>query len=148
MTSGADSKYPTMSLQKLCALNLPAHKDCTLFLWSTVPLLPDALSLMSAWGFHYKTTVFWHKIMSLGMGFWFRGQVEMLLLGIKGSIKAFRIQKANIITAKALRHSEKPEEFRRLIEMTGLIPRLEMFARHKAPGWDSHGNEIKNGVTI
>lgn len=86
--------------------------------------------------------------MSLGMGFWFRGQVEMLLLGIKGNVKAFRIQKPNFIQAKALRHSEKPEEFRRLIEMTGLKPRLEMFARRKAKGWAVHGNEIENGVMI
>ncbi len=148
MTSGADSKYPTMSLDELKALKLPAGPDCALFLWSTVPMLPDALTLMSAWGFKYKTTLFWRKIMALGMGFWFRGQVEMILLGIKGNVRAFRIQKANFIQAKSLRHSEKPEEFRRLVEMTGLKPRLEMFARRRTKGWDCHGNEIKDGVVI
>jgi len=57
--------------------------------------------------------------MSLGMGFWFRGQVEVCLLGIRGKIKPFRLQTPNFIQTKALRHSEKPIEIRRLIEATG-----------------------------
>ena len=142
MKSGSSAKYPTMTINELCSLDIPADKDCALFLWATVPLLPEALFLMDHWGFKYKTTLFWRKIMSLGMGFWFRGQVEMLLLGIKGKIKAFRIQKPNIIQSKVGRHSEKPEEFRELIEMTGLNPKIELFARQKTPGWDSLGYDI------
>src|SRR3990170_4383255 len=79
MSSGSESQYPTMSLQELSALPVPliADKDSVCFLWASVALLPDSLSLLSAWGSQYKTSIFWRKIMSLGMGYWFRGQVEM-----------------------------------------------------------------------
>ena len=99
MESSAVQKYPVISLERLKTfpINELADKDCILWLWATVPLLPEALELMKTWGFKYKTAIFWRKIMSLGMGFWFRGQVEMLLLGIKGKIKAFRCQKANFL---------------------------------------------------
>jgi site-specific DNA-methyltransferase (adenine-specific) len=82
------------------------------------------------------------------MGFWFRGQVELCLLGIKGGIKPFRLQKPNIIQTKALRHSEKPEEIRKLIEETNLTPRIELFARRKVEKWDSWGNEVESDITL
>jgi len=71
---------------------------------------------MKTWGFKYKTAIFWRKIMSLGMGFWFRGQVEMLLLGIKGKVKAFRCQKVNFLQTRVKAHSEKPIEIYEWIE--------------------------------
>lgn len=144
MKSGSAVKYPTMSIEEIKALPVGdiSESDCALFLWATVPLLPEALEVMKAWGFKYKTSLFWRKIMSLGMGFWYRGQVEMLLLGIRGKVRAFRIQKANIIQTKTRRHSQKPDEFRALIEATDLSPRIELFARERIFGWDSWGNEI------
>ena len=152
MNSGADSNYPTMALDDIC--NLPVagicHKDAVLFLWVTVPMLQEGLEVMKSWGFAYKTMITWRKIMSLGMGYWFRGQTEHLLLGIKGKVKAFRCQRANFIQAKALRHSEKPEEFRQLIEAAtvGLNPKIELFARWRVKGWAAYGNEIKNDVEL
>jgi len=144
MNSGAASKYPVMTLKEL--VDLPVRKiadpESVLFLWATVPLLQEGLVLLNMWGYEYKTAVFWRKIMSLGLGFWFRGQVELCILGIRGDIKPFRLQRANFIQAKALRHSEKPEEMRQLIEATGLEPRIELFARKEAPGWDCWGNEV------
>ena len=86
--------------------------------------------------------------MSLGMGFWFRGQIEYCLLGVKGKIKPFRLQKSNFIQSKALRHSEKPEEMRQLIEATGLTPRIELFARKKVDGWDCWGNEVESDIIL
>ena len=86
--------------------------------------------------------------MSLGMGFWYRGQVELCLVGIRGKVKAFRIQKANFIQSKALRHSEKPEEMRQLIEATGLEPKIELFARQKVEGWDCWGNEVESDIEL
>jgi N6-adenosine-specific RNA methylase IME4 len=76
------------------------------------------------------------------MGFWFRGQVEMCLLGVRGKVKAFRIQKPNFIQSKVRKHSQKPDEVRELIDMTGLSPKLELFARERAPGWDAMGFDI------
>lgn len=84
--------------------------------------------------------------MSLGMGFWLRGQCELCLIGIRGDIKPFRLQRANFIQTKALKHSQKPAEMRELIEETGLWPRIELFARQKVEGWDCWGNEVKSDI--
>lgn len=40
-------------------------------------------------------------------------------------------------------HSKKPEEARRRIEqLMGDVPRIELFARRETPGWDVWGNEV------
>jgi N6-adenosine-specific RNA methylase IME4 len=150
MISGAETKYPTMSITKICDMQVPHAKDSCLFLWATVPLLPEAFQVMEAWGFKYKTMLTWRKIMSLGMGYWYRGQCEHLLFGMKGKVKAFRIQESNFIQTKALRHSEKPEEFRQLIERSTIhMPnKLELFARKQSPGWDVFGNEVENSIQL
>lgn len=139
-----DWHYPKMSTTDICALPIGnlADKNCALFLWATVPMIEDAFRVMEAWGFKYKTMLFWRKIMSWGMGFWYRGQVEILLLGVRGNIKAFRIQKANFVETKVREHSRKPDEFYELIEMIGLEPKIELFARYKREGWDAWGNEV------
>ena len=144
MSSGSADQYSTLSLQELSLLpvSLVADKNSVCFLWSPIALLPDSLSLLSAWGYHYKTALFWRKIMSLGMGYWFRGQVEMCLLGIRGKVKAFRIQKPNFVQSKVRNHSQKPDEVRELIDLTGLSSKLELFAREQTPGWDAVGYDI------
>lgn len=150
MKSGAESKYPTMTVSEISALKIPADKNSVLFLWATVPLLPEAFTVMKAWGFKYKTMITWRKMNSLGMGFWWRGQTEHLLFGVKGNVKAFRIQEANVIQAKVERHSQKPQAFRELIERatTHMPDKLEMFSRARIPGWDHWGNEVENDVDI
>jgi len=90
----------------------------------------------------YKTTLYWYKIKSWGLGFWFRGEVEPCLFGIKGKIKAFRCQKSNFFQSKARKHSQKPEEFYQLIEPVCLEPKIELFASEKRKGWDALGFEI------
>jgi len=149
MQSGAAAKYSTLTVEELCQLpvKLVADRNSVLFLWVTVPLLPEGLRVMEAWGYKYKTTLFWRKKMSLGMGFWFRGQVECLLFGIRGKVRAFRCQEPNFIQSQALKHSEKPEEFRELIERATSNsieqPRkLELFGRQPREGWDVIGNDI------
>ena len=84
------------------------------------------------------------------MGFWWRGQCEHLLFGVKGKIKAFRMQEANFIQTKVGKHSEKPDEIRQLIERAtvSLNPKLELFARKKYNNWDSWGNEISNDINL
>ena len=84
--------------------------------------------------------------MSLGMGYWFRGQVEVCLIGIKGNIKAFRSQKPNVIQTKVREHSRKPDEMYGIIEELELEPRIELFARYRREGWDCWGNEISNTI--
>ncbi len=150
MKSGALAKYPTMTVKEICELPVMdiADKNSVLFLWATVPLLPEALEVMKAWGYKYKTMLTWRKIMSLGMGFWFRGQTEHLLLGVRGKVKAFRIQKPNFVQSKVGPHSQKPIEFRSLIDMTGLSPKIELFARKKTEGWDVWGNEVESDIIL
>lgn len=149
MKSGAEQKYKTMSLDEICSLPIEkiTDKNSVLFLWVTCPMQEEGMKVMKAWGYKYKTKIYWRKIMSLGMGYWFRGQVEELWLGVKGKVKAFRLQKPNFIQTKVLKHSQKPEEFRKVIEMVSLSSRIELFARQKTEGWDCIGNDI-NGKDI
>jgi N6-adenosine-specific RNA methylase IME4 len=146
--SAANAKYDVMDINDIC--NLPiqeiSSRNCCLFLWATTPLLPEAFEVMDSWGFKYKTAIYWRKIMSLGMGYWFRGQVEVCLFGIKGTVPAFRCQKPNFIQSRVGDHSRKPKEFRGLItqlaEQHNLNPKIELFSREKIEGWDCWGNEI------
>lgn len=144
MKSGSAAKYPTMSLDEL--KRLPVHKiaarDSILFLWATTPLLDETFEIMKGWGFSFKTAIYWYKIKSWGLGFWFRGEVELCLLGIRGKIKAFRCQESNFIQSKARKHSQKPEEFYQLIEPVCLEPKIELFASERRKGWDALGFEI------
>lgn len=144
MISSAESKYKTLSIDELCKLPIQkiSDKDSVLFLWTTTPLLPEGLKVMESWGFKYKTSIYWRKIMSLGMGFWFRGQVELCLMGIKGNVKAFRIQKENFIQSQVRLHSKKPDEMYNLLELTKLEPKIELFTRQRWMDWDHWGNEL------
>lgn len=153
--SGAAQKYTVMSVGDICRLPVLdiAEKNSVLFLWATVPMLPEAIDVMRVWGFQYKTKITWHKTGRLGLGYWFRGEIEELLFGVRGKVKAFRSSLPNFIETRVLSHSEKPEEFRRLIETATARTienprRIELFARKRVPGWDAWGNEIKSDITL
>lgn len=163
MDSGAEAKYLTMSNSDI--MNMPVkditEKNSVLFLWATVPLMPEAFATLEAWGFKYKTMLTWRKVMSLGMGYWFRGQCEHLLLGVKGNVKPFRMQKANFYESKTGEHSQKPHHFRNMIAEAVTVsfeePRkLELFARSRGgffpdyeyEGWDVYGNEVNNSIKL
>lgn len=150
--------YPTLSVEELCALPVPALSapDCLLFLWATMPKLPEALTVMAAWGFQHKTTAFvWVKqnpggegIYS-GLGHYTNGNAELCLLGRRG--KFVRVCKSvkQIVLAPRGRHSAKPPEVRdRIVQLCGDLPRVELFAREKAEGWDSWGNEVECDVQL
>jgi site-specific DNA-methyltransferase (adenine-specific) len=146
LVSGAASKYPTMPLEQIKALPVKeiTSKQCVLFLWVTVPLLPEGLEVLNAWGFNYKTMITWRKSHFKGLGYWYRGVTEHLLVGVKGDVKAFNSQKNNHIGIAPTVHSRKPHIFRQLIEQSCLLgPRIELFARVKVPGWDVWGNDEK-----
>lgn len=148
MKSGSAAKYPTMPTKEICAMPIRdiADKDSVLFLWITTPLLPDGFEVMKAWGYKYKTMLTWHKTGRLGLGFWFRGHTEHLLFGVKGKVKAFRLSEENFHETAVLKHSEKPEYFRGLIERaTAKIDnprRIELFARTRVEGWTAWGLEV------
>ena len=146
---GACNHYPTMTLSEIKALPIPAAKDCVLFLWATVPMLPQALEVMTAWGFAYKSGFVWIKDRR-GTGYWSRNRHELLLIGTRGNIPcpAPGEQFDSVIEASRGRHSEKPAIVREMIaQMFPNLPKLEMFARGRAvPGWDVWGNEAENGA--
>jgi len=172
----ADDKYSTMTLQQLCEtpVNKLADKHCILFMWAVVPMMPEAMKVLEAWGFKYKTMLTWRKIMSQGLGYWFRGQCEHLLVATKGSPKAFRQQVCNyyeseydlladdqVIQQKVGKHSQKPHRFRELISTAVKVSfehpvKLEMFARsrdgffpdYEYDGWDVYGNEVNNSIKL
>jgi N6-adenosine-specific RNA methylase IME4 len=140
----AEEHYPTMPLDEIKALPIPAAKDCVLFLWATVPLLPEAIKVLEAWGFTYKSKITWVKD-KWGVGYWVRSQCEDLLIGVRGNIPspAPGDQLPAKIDAPRLGHSEKPNIFAEHIErLFPNVPKLEMFARKARPGWAVHGNEI------
>jgi N6-adenosine-specific RNA methylase IME4 len=147
MKSASNQHYPVMTDSDLVSLKIfdIADEDAVLFLWVTNPMLEKGLGLMDIWGFEYKTMITWVKTNCLGMGAWFRGNTEHILVGMKGDVKAFKCQSKNYIEHPVQRHSEKPEIFRKLIEKaTKNMPSptyLELFGRKKVEGWKVLGLE-------
>ena len=150
MDRAADNHYPTSSVEDIC--NRPvadiAADDCVLFLWATVPMLPDALRGMDAWDFQYKSHCIWAKD-RVGTGYWFRNQHELLLVGTRGNVPApaMGTQIESLVDAAVGRHSEKPVEFYELIERYfPNLPKIELNARAERPGWDAWGYEAPSGA--
>lgn len=149
---GAHFKYPTQDKDWIKNLPVPSITDhnAALFLWVTMPLLDEGIEVLKAWGFAYKTVAFtWVKRNKIadswfwGMGNWTRANPELCLLGIKGNIKRESRAVHSVIDARLDRHSKKPDVVRdRIEQLLGDLPRIELFAREQAPGWDSWGNEV------
>jgi N6-adenosine-specific RNA methylase IME4 len=140
--SAAADQYPTMPLADICALKVPATKDAVLFLWATSPLLPEALQVVTAWGFTYKGSMVWDK--GSGTGNWVLNAHELLLIAVRGDMPcpAPANRPVSVIRAPTSRHSEKPEAFAEAIErMFPGLPKVEMFARRVREGWATWGNE-------
>jgi len=154
----AENHYPTMSIEQLCALDVEKITDenCALFLWSTFPFLPEALRLIKAWGFTYKTIAFvWlkqnrkNKDWFFGLGFWTRGNAEICLLATKGKPKRKSAKVSQLIISPIDKHSKKPDIVReKIVELMGDLPRIELFARQTTPGWEVFGNEVKSSITL
>ena len=154
----AEKHYPTMSIDELCALPVPelAAKDCALFLWATFPQLPEALRLIRAWGFRYLTVAFvWLKrnrkspSWFYGMGYWTRSNAEICLLATKGKPKRQSAGVHQFLISPIEQHSKKPDAAReKIVALMGDLPRIELFARQKTPGWDIWGNELPNSIEM
>ena len=145
-----ENQYQTMSIDEICSINIPANDNCVLYLWATAPKLLEALKVINAWGFQYKTQAIWDKEI-IGMGYWFRGQHEILIVATKGKFsppeQSLRI--SSIIKEKRTKHSKKPLYVRDMIDKW--FPntnKLEMFARTTGIGWDVWGNEVENSIKL
>jgi N6-adenosine-specific RNA methylase IME4 len=141
----AADHYPTMATVDICALPVRdlATADAVLLLWTTNPHLPDALQVIEAWNFEYKTNIAWMKDKA-GLGFIVRGQHELLLIATRGNFPAPlpAARPPSVLIASRREHSRKPDEAYALIErMYPGLPKVELFARQARPGWDVWGNE-------
>ena len=138
--SRAASYYPTMPVDEIRKLNIPAlaDQDCILWLWTTNLHMADALDLVRHWGFRQKTILTWVKD-RMGVGEWLRGQTEHCILAVRGRPVKTLTNQTTILHAPRGRHSEKPEEFFRLVESLCPGSKLELFARKKREGWVTHG---------
>lgn len=145
-----------MTLDEIKALPVQeiAAEDSVIFLWATFPMLNEALTVMEAWGFKYKTVGFtWvkrtkkGKPWNWGMGNWTRSNAEVCLLGVRGKPKRVSAGVHSVLDDPIGRHSEKPDTARqRIVKLLGDVPRIELFAREKAPGWDVWGNEVQSDI--
>lgn len=154
----AESHYPTMSLDEICALpvqNVTAE-NCVLFLWAVWPSIFDAQKVIESWGFKYKTKA-WTWVKSnknnmgfhFGMGYYTRANDEPCLLAVKGNMPVARHDISALIYSPVREHSQKPEDQYRKIET--LYPNkryLELFARSRRQGWDVFGNEVEGGIKL
>jgi N6-adenosine-specific RNA methylase IME4 len=140
--------YPPMETEDICILPVQelAEDDCVLFLWATAPKLPEALQVMQAWGFDYKTCIVWDKIKH-NFGYYFSVRHELLLIGGRGSSTPdnSELHDSVISIERSDRHSEKPQYFRDLILKMYRGKKIELFAREKPEGFDVWGNDESLG---
>ena len=145
-------RYDTMSFDDIAALPVGgiALPKSHLYLWSPNALLPEALDIMRAWGFTYKTNIIWYKVRKdggpdgRGVGFYFRNVTELLLFGIRGKIRTLAPGRSqvNIVITRKREHSRKPDSIYDLIQRCSPGPYCEMFSRQRVPEWDQWGDEV------
>lgn len=154
----AENHYSTMGIEEICSLPVQeiCEKNCALFLWVTFPQLPEAFRVIKAWGFRYKTVAFvWTKLNRsgqgyfFGLGYWTRSNAEICLLATRGKPKRISKKVFQLIISPLQEHSKKPAEARkRIVELLGDLPRIELFARQRSPGWDAWGNEVDSSLDM
>ena len=149
----AERHYSVMSQADLT--NLPiasiAASDSVLFMWIVACHLPEGLELGTAWGVKFKgLAVDWVKQtkdsdgLAFGMGYWTRQQTEQCWLFTRGHPKVNSHSVRQAIMAPRREHSRKPDEIYERVETLVSGPYIELFARHRWPGWDSWGNQLEN----
>ena len=147
----ADKHYGLLDLDAIKALPVAnlAAPDCALFLWATWPMLGDALEVIRAWGFKYKSVGFvWVKVNKddtpfMGLGYWTRANTEPCLLATRGKPKRLHADVSQVIIEPRREHSRKPDCIHERIERLVGGPYIELWARRsERPGWTFWGDEI------
>ncbi|NJO55716.1 MAG: S-adenosylmethionine-binding protein [Rhodospirillales bacterium] len=146
------NRYSTLDLQAIQEIPVAAADRCHLYLWVPNALLPEGLETMKAWGFKYKSNIVWHKVRKdggldgRGVGFYFRNTTELLLFGVRGSMRTLPPgrRRVNILKTRKREHSRKPDEQYDLIESCSPGPYLELFARGPRKGWQVWGNQAEH----
>lgn len=143
--------YPTMTIEQIQGLDVPAAKDAHLYLWTPNAFLEHVHGVARAWGFKPAQMLAWVKTpRGLGLGGTFTNTVEFVLFARRGTLKATRRVDTSWFhwTRPHNKHSAKPQAFLDLVEEVSPGPYLEMFAREKRSGWDSWGDEIESDLEI
>ena len=139
-----ENHYPTMALEDICALQVPAADDAVLYMWATSPLLANAMKVIESWGFKYTTSMVWVKP-SLGMGFYARIRHEMLLIATRGNpgTPEPSVRPDSVIEAPRGAHSVKPLLHDQLDVWWPSVTKVELFARQPvdSPWWTTWGND-------
>ena len=141
--------YRCMPLADIQALPVSqlAAPDCACIMWATAPQLPQALEVLTAWGFTFKSAGAWAKqsptgaSWAFGPGYVYRSAAEFWLLGTIGRPAQHSRSIRNLIVAPRREHSRKPDQMHTDIEALFDGPYVELFARSLRPGWDCWGNE-------
>lgn len=151
---GVEYKYDVMTLDQLCDMrgfiDEIAAPDCLLAMWWVPPQPAEALRVVDAWGFEFKTMkgFVWRKLTTnnkeaFGMGNYTRANTEDCLFALRGKFKRQDAGIRQIVHAKVREHSQKPDVVRDLlVQLCGDVPRIELFARTETPGWSCWGNGI------
>lgn len=139
--------YPTMPTDDICAMPVQdiCHEHALMFMWAPSAMLPDALRIIAAWGFTYKTSAVWDK-QRAGQGAYFRQQHEFLLVATKGSVPQVNplTTYSSVISSLAREHSRKPDCVYEMIEhMYPELDKIELFSRNERAGWTMWGNEAE-----
>ena len=150
-------RYDTMTYAEICALPVAgvAASRSHLYLWVPNALLPEGLQVMAAWGYRYVSNIVWAKRRKdggpdgRGVGFYFRNVTELLLFGVRGSMRTLPPgrRQVNMIETQKREHSRKPDESYALIEACSPAPFLELFARYSRAGWSAWGDEAAADIT-
>lgn len=141
--NAAANHYSSMTLDEIRDLDIVpsrAADKAHLYLWTTSSHLPEAFSVMEAWGFEYKTYIVWVKP-QIGMGNYFRVSTELCLFGIRGGMRTQSRSLRNHFTANRSKHSAKPLDFLDLVMEASPGPYMELFAR-------CHADEVLDGACI
>ena len=140
--------YNEMTTKDIKRLEIPSDTDSWLILWGTATKLPEAIDTLKSWGFEYRTCAIWDK-WHLGLGWFFRLQHELILIGKKGNPKKPLVRVRSVFNEKRTTHSKKPLCVRKWInEAFPEQSKLELFARQKTKGWDVWGNEVESDITL
>ena len=145
-------RYRTMSNEEIMTLPVAelALPQSHLYLWVPNALLLEGLEMMRRWGFTYKTNIVWYKVRKdggpdgRGVGFYFRNVTELVLLGVRGSMRTLRPGRTqvNVMISRKREHSRKPDQLYDIIERCSPGPYLELFARVRRSGWTQWGDEV------
>lgn len=146
------ARYATLSTGELGRLPVGdlAAAQSHIYLWCPNALLPDGLELLGRWGFEYKTNLVWYKVRKdggpdgRGVGFYFRNVTELVLFGVKGSLRTLDPgrRQVNVIVHRKREHSKKPPTLHTIAEGCSPGPRIELFARERVDGWQTWGDQV------